>query len=69
MINPREILLGPPALNQGTVRLFAGLLLLLAGVLALLLTHEDYFWALVALGVVVGCMGAFKISDPTGKNV
>ena len=69
MIDPREILFGKPDLQKGTPRLFIGLFLLLGGVLALLLTHEGYWWALVALGVAVGCSGGFLVSDPTGKNV
>jgi hypothetical protein len=68
MIDPRAILFGPPKLQKGTAQIFIGLLLLLAGVLSLLLTHEDIFWALVALGVAVGCLGGFKVSDPTGSR-
>ncbi len=68
MIDPRHILFGKPALQKGTVQLFIGLHLLLAGVIGLLLTHEDFLWALVALGAAVACIGSFKLSDPTGSR-
>ncbi len=68
MIDPREILFGKPALQKGTVQIFIGLLLLLLGVIGALITHVDYFWAAIALGAAVGCMGAFKVSDPTGSG-
>jgi hypothetical protein len=68
MIDPREILFGKPALQKGTVLLFLGLHLILGGVVGLLLTHVDLFWALIALGAAVGCMGSFKLSDPTGSR-
>ncbi len=65
MIDPRHILFGKPALQKGTVQLFIGLHVLLAGILGLLLTHEDLAWAVVALGAAIGCAGGFKLSDPT----
>ena len=68
MIDPRQILFGPPALGKGTPLIFLGLLLLLAGVVSLLLTHEDICWAGIALGAIVGSMGAFKVSDPSGSG-
>jgi hypothetical protein len=69
MIDPRQILFGGPPLQKGTVQIFIGLHLLLAGVLLILLTHEDYWWALVALAAAVGCSGGFKVSAPEHKNV
>jgi hypothetical protein len=69
MIDPRQILFGGPPLQKGTIQLFLGLHLLLAGVVLLLLTHEDYWWALLAFGAFVGCGGGFKVSAPERKNI
>ncbi len=68
MIDPRQILFGPPGLQKGTFQLFAGLHLVLAAVVLLLLTHDMYWWGLLALGAFVGCAGGFKLSDPEGKG-
>jgi len=69
MIDPRQILFGGPPLQKGTIQLFIGLHLVLAAVILLLLTHEGYWWALLALGAVVGSAGGFKVSAPEHKNM
>jgi hypothetical protein len=69
MIDPRHILFGDPPLQKGTIQLFAGLTILLAGIVTLLLTRENYGWAVVVLGAAVGCSGGFKVSRPEGKNI
>jgi hypothetical protein len=69
MIDPRQILFGSPPLQKGTIQIFVGLHLLLAAVVLLLVTHQDYWWSLLALGAIVGCAGGFKVSAPEHKNI
>lgn len=49
-------------MQRGSAEIFLGLGLILIGILALKLTDMDFYWALIALGAVVGCHGGIAIS-------
>jgi hypothetical protein len=70
MIRPKELgLFNGPPLQKSTILLLIGVHLVLAGALWLLLSHEDYAWALIVLGSAIGLSGSFKLSAPEGKDV
>ena len=62
MINLKETLLGGKPLQKGTFQIFVGLHLLLAGIILLKVTHQEYWWALMVLGVGVAGRGAILVS-------
>ena len=62
MINLKETLLGGKPIQAGTLQLFVGLHMILAGVLLLKLTHQDYWWAVTALGAALGARGGIAVS-------
>ncbi len=49
-------------MQKGSLFIVLGLATLIAGVLALKLTDLNYFWALIALGAVVGVSGGIRNS-------
>jgi hypothetical protein len=70
MINPKDLgLFSSPPMQKSTIRLVLGIHVLLGGVVWLLLSHEDYSWAIVVVGAVIGFSGGFKLSAPEDKNV
>jgi hypothetical protein len=70
MFNPKDLgLFSSPAMQKSTIRLVLGLHVVLAGIIWLLLSHEDYSWAIIVLGVLIGFSGGFKLSAPEGKDV
>lgn len=50
-------------MQRGTAEIFLGIGLLLIGVVALKLTDQDYWWAAIALGSIVGTKGGISISE------
>jgi hypothetical protein len=50
-------------MQRGTAEIFLGLGLIILGILALKLTDQNYWWALIALGAVAGSHGAISISQ------
>jgi hypothetical protein len=70
MMTPKDLgLFSGPAMQKSTFRLILGIHVLLAGIIWLLLSHEDYSWAIIVGGAVIGFSGAFKVSAPEGKDV
>jgi quinol-cytochrome oxidoreductase complex cytochrome b subunit len=63
MINLKETLLGGKPIQNGTLHIFAGLHVILAGVLLMKMTHMDLFWGVIALGAVVAIRGAIAVSQ------
>ena len=50
-------------MQKGTAQIFLGLGLLILGILALKLTDQNYWWALIALGAIVGSVGGVSVSQ------
>jgi hypothetical protein len=50
-------------MQRGTAQIFLGIGLILLGILALKLTDQNYWWASIALGAVVGVTGGISISQ------
>ncbi len=50
-------------MQRGSVEVFAGIGLVIIGILALKLTDVNYWWACIALGAIVGCHGAIQVSE------
>jgi hypothetical protein len=50
-------------MQRGTAEIFLGLGLLLLGVAALKLTDENYWWAAIVLGALVGSKGGISVSQ------
>ena len=70
MLNPKDLgLFSSPPMKKSTIRLVLGLHVFLAGIIWQLLSHEDYAWAIIAGGALIGFSGGFKLSAPEGKNV
>jgi hypothetical protein len=67
MINLKETLLGGKPIQKGTFHIFAGLHVILAGVLLMKMTHMDLFWAVTALGAIVAGRGAIAVSQSGEK--
>ncbi len=52
-------------MERGTAEIFAGIALIVTGILGLKLTDVDFWWAAVALGAVVGCHGGVSVAQRT----
>ena len=63
MINLKETLLGGKPIQKGTFLVFAGLHVLLAGVLLMKVMHMDLFWAVIAFGAILAIYGAITVSQ------
>jgi hypothetical protein len=50
-------------MQRGTAEIFLALGLIILGILGLKLTDQNFFWALVALGGVVGCHGGISVAQ------
>lgn len=50
-------------MQRGSAEIFLGLGLILVGILALKLTDRSIWWALIALGSIVGCHGGISVSQ------
>ncbi len=50
-------------MQRGSAEVFLAIGLVVVGILGLKLTDYNYFWALIALGGVVGCHGAISVSE------
>lgn len=50
-------------MQKGTAEIFLGLGLIIVGILALKMTDRALFWALIALGAVIGCHGGIAVSQ------
>jgi hypothetical protein len=50
-------------MQRGSAAIFLGLGLINLGILALKLTDLNYWWALIALGAVVGSLGGISVSQ------
>ncbi len=50
-------------MQRGSVEVFLGLGIMIIGILALKLTDLNYFWAAIALGVLVAGHGAISVSE------
>lgn len=50
-------------MQRGTAEIFLGLGLIILGFLALKLTDQNYWWASIALGAVIGSKGGIAISQ------
>lgn len=50
-------------MQRGSAEIFLGIGLIILGILALKLTDENYWWAVVALGAVVGSHGGISVSQ------
>jgi hypothetical protein len=50
-------------MQKGTAEIFLGLGLIIVGILALKLTDRTLWWALIALGAIVGCHGGISVSQ------
>lgn len=50
-------------MQRGSAEIFLGLGLIILGILALKLTDHNYWWALIALGAVVGSHGGISVSQ------
>ena len=50
-------------MQRGSAEIFLGLGLLILGILALKLTDQNYWWAAIALGAIVGSKGAISVSQ------
>jgi hypothetical protein len=50
-------------MQRGSAEVFLGLGLIIIGILTLKLTDENYWWAAIALGAVVGAHGGISVSQ------
>jgi hypothetical protein len=50
-------------MQRGTAEIFLGLGLITLGIVALKMTDIDLFWAMIALGAVVGSKGGISVSQ------
>jgi hypothetical protein len=50
-------------MQRGTAEIFLGLGLIILGILALKLTDQNYWWAVVALGAAVGSHGGISVAQ------
>jgi hypothetical protein len=50
-------------MQRGTAEIFLGLGLIILGILALKLTDQNYWWAVVALGAAAGAHGGISVSQ------
>lgn len=50
-------------MQRGSAEIFLALGLILIGILGLKLTDMNLFWALIALGGIVGCHGGISVSQ------
>jgi hypothetical protein len=50
-------------MQRGSMQVFLGIGLLVVGIFGLKLTDVNYWWASIALGVIVGCHGAIQVSE------
>jgi hypothetical protein len=53
----------PRIMQRGSAEVFLGISLIIIGILGLKLTDMDLFWALLALGGIVGCHGGISVSQ------
>ena len=65
MINIKDILSLPPV-QKGTTMIFAGIVILFVGTLALFVSGQAASWAIIALGAAVGMSGGIALSQ-SGK--
>jgi hypothetical protein len=49
-------------MEKGSLLIFAGLPLILAGIVALKVTGLDIAWGAIALGAVIACYGGITLS-------
>jgi hypothetical protein len=50
-------------MQRGTAEIFLGLGFIILGILALKLTDQNFWWAAIALGGIVGSKGGISISQ------
>jgi len=50
-------------MQRGTAEIFLGLGLIVLGIVALKMTDMNLFWALIALGAVIGSKGGISVSQ------
>ena len=50
-------------MQRGSAEIFLALGLIILGILCLKLTDMNLFWAVIALGAVVGCHGGISVSQ------
>ncbi len=50
-------------MQRGTALMAAGIGLIIMGILALKLTDRNLWWALIALGGIVGSVGGISVSE------
>jgi hypothetical protein len=50
-------------MQRGSAEIFLGLGLIVLGILALKLTDQNFWWAAIALGAIVGSHGGISVSQ------
>jgi hypothetical protein len=50
-------------MQRGSAEVFLGLGFIILGILALKLTDQNYWWASIALGAIVGSKGGISVSQ------
>ncbi|HVJ90300.1 MAG TPA: hypothetical protein VM580_10890 [Labilithrix sp.] len=50
-------------MQRGSAEIFLAIALIIVGVLALKLTDQNYWWAAIALGGIIGSKGGISVSQ------
>jgi hypothetical protein len=63
----KEFMAGRPPLQKGSAQVFLGLTMLVGGIVLLMVTHQNYWWAAFFLGVAVASKGGIEVSRIPGE--
>jgi hypothetical protein len=54
-------------MHRGSVQIFLGMFLILAGIVMIKMTDQNMWWALIVLGAIVGSKGGIEVSRLAGE--
>jgi hypothetical protein len=67
MASLKDFMAGRPPLQKGSAQVFVGLGMVVAGILALKITAQNYWWALFLAGIAIAAKGGIDVSRIPGE--
>jgi hypothetical protein len=66
-VSLKDFIAGRPPLQRGSMLVFVGLGMVIAGIIALKVTTQNYWWALLLGGIAVSARGGIAVSRIPGE--